>query len=98
MYVRPQTIAPDRCPAGLIAGIYAFAAERLTALTRRWVPLGLAYGIVVFVVTSFVVQPLSAAPNSAYLSVRSAGLNLVAMMVFGLIAAATTRQMFKGRP
>jgi uncharacterized membrane protein YagU involved in acid resistance len=81
----------------LIAAIYAFAAERLPALTRQWVPMGLVYGVVVFVVMTFVVQPLSAAPNAAHLSMRSAGLNLLAMLVFGLIVAATTRQVFRGR-
>ena len=81
----------------LIAGIYASAAERLPALTRRWLPLGLAYGVVVFVVMTFVVQPLSAAPKAAHLSMRSAGLNLVAMLGFGLIVAANTRQVFKAR-
>ena len=54
----------------LIAGIYAFASERSPALARRWVPLGLAYGVVVYVVMTFVVQPLSAAPKAAHLSMR----------------------------
>ena len=81
----------------LIAAIYAFAAERLPALTRRWVIMGLIYGVVIFVVMTFIVQPLSAAPKAAHLSMRGLSLNLVAMLVFGLIVAVTTRRVFKGR-
>lgn len=79
----------------LIAAIYAAAAQRLPALTRRWVSMGLAYGVLVFVVMTFVVQPLSAAPKPAHVALYALAENLVAMLVFGLIVAAITRRILK---
>jgi hypothetical protein len=78
----------------LIAGIYAFAAERLAVLTRRWIPMGLSYGVVVFIVMTYVVVPLSAAPKSTHASVRALALNFVAMLVFGLIVSGITRSVY----
>ena len=44
----------------IIAAIFVFAASRLPVLRRRWLALGLAYGVGIFVVMTFVVVPLSA--------------------------------------
>jgi len=72
--------------------------HRLAALTRRWIPTGLFYGAVVFVVMTYVVVPLSAAPKSTHVSVRALALNFVAMLLFGLIVSGSTRSVYaRGR-
>jgi len=74
----------------IIAAIWVAAALRRPSLRARWLPMGLAFGIPVFVVMEYVVLPLSAwgqAPKP------SAGLawNFVAMLVFGAIVAGVAR-------
>ena len=44
----------------LIAACYALGTSRLPAWRARWLPTGLAFGVVVFAVMEFVVVPLSA--------------------------------------
>lgn len=46
---------------GVIVGVYALAAARLPALSRRWFVAGAAYGVAVYVVMNALVVPLSAA-------------------------------------
>ncbi|MGH8186076.1 MAG: hypothetical protein ACREUC_05910 [Steroidobacteraceae bacterium] len=47
---------------GIVAVFYA-ASRKLPFLTRRWLLAGIAYGIAVYIVMSFVVVPLSASPG-----------------------------------
>lgn len=47
---------------GIVAVFYA-ASRKLPVLTRRWLLAGIAYGITVYIVMSFVVVPLSASPG-----------------------------------
>jgi uncharacterized membrane protein YagU involved in acid resistance len=75
----------------LIAAIYVGAARRLTILRRRWIWAGLAYGVVVYFVMTFVVVPLSAAKFAAKITVVSFAENLLAMLLFGLIVAFCAR-------
>jgi uncharacterized membrane protein YagU involved in acid resistance len=70
----------------IIAAIFVIAATRVPALLRRWIAAGIAYGIVVYFVMTFVVVPLSRA-KSGHPSLSSFIENLLAMMLFGLIVA-----------
>lgn len=45
----------------VIVGVYVAASSRLTVLTRHAIACGIAYGIAVYIVMTFVVVPLSAA-------------------------------------
>lgn len=47
----------------IICGIYYAASRRLSVLTERPIVMGLLYGVVVYVVMTFVVLPLSAFPH-----------------------------------
>ena len=78
----------------IIAAIYALAANRLSALGRRWIAGGLSYGVVIFLVMNYVVVPLSAAPWNPWkrhFSPDKFVENLLAMMLFGLILAGCRR-------
>ncbi len=79
----------------LIALIFAFAAQKLTALTRRWVLSGIAYGIVTFFVMNYAVLPLSALHRTPHFSWPLFAENLGAMMVFGLIVAFFARDTYR---
>lgn len=46
----------------VIVAVFYQASTRLTVLSRYWIWCGLAYGIAVYVVMTFIVVPLSAAP------------------------------------
>jgi hypothetical protein len=70
----------------IIAAIFVFAATKIPALLRRWICAGIAYGIVVYFVMTFVVVPLSRA-NSGHVTLSSLIENLLAMILFGLIVA-----------
>lgn len=71
----------------LIALIYVVAARFIPALRTRWIAGGIAYGIVVYFVMTYVVVPLSAWHNTPTFKWRSFLLNMAAMWVFGLIVA-----------
>jgi hypothetical protein len=70
----------------IIAAIFVTAAMRMPVLLRRWIAAGIAYGIVVYFVMTFVVVPLSRA-KSGHVTQYSVIANLLAMMLFGLIVA-----------
>jgi uncharacterized membrane protein YagU involved in acid resistance len=76
----------------LIAAFFAIAADKMPTLARRWVFWGAAYGVVVYIVMSFVVVPLSAAPFKIKLAPVSVAENLLAMLVFGWIVAFTANR------
>lgn len=48
---------------GVIALLFYAASRSLPALTKYWIAAGLAYGVAVYVVMSYVVVPLSAFPT-----------------------------------
>lgn len=75
----------------LIATIYVSAASRISWLKRQWVPAGVAYGIIIFVVMNYVIVPLSAAPFKPHFIISKIIENLLAMILFGLIIAWCTR-------
>ena len=71
----------------LIAAVFLIAAVKLPVLLRRWILAGIAYGVVVYVVMTYVVVPLSAAGLTSRFEPLSMAENLVAMIVFGLIVS-----------
>jgi uncharacterized membrane protein YagU involved in acid resistance len=83
----------------VIAAIYDLAALRLPTLARRWPPWGLAYGVGVYIVMTYVVVPLSRAPKHPHSPALSPhalllmGENLAAMLLFGLIIAFFARKL-----
>jgi uncharacterized membrane protein YagU involved in acid resistance len=79
----------------IIAAIFIVAAKRIPALSRRWIPAGIAYGVVVYFVMTFVVVPLSRA-RSGHVTWKSFVENLLAMIVFGLIVSYAARRMNLG--
>ena len=76
----------------IIAAIFVSAAVRIPALLRRWIAAGIAYGVVVYFVMTFVVVPLSRA-KSGHVTWTSFAENLLAMIVFGLIVAYIAQRM-----
>jgi uncharacterized membrane protein YagU involved in acid resistance len=71
----------------LIAAIYNVGAVILPVLRRQWLLAGLAFGVGVFVVMTYVVVPLSAVGGGMPPFTVKQALNLVAMLVFGTIIA-----------
>jgi hypothetical protein len=71
----------------LIAAIYNLGAMILPVLRRHWLPAGLAFGIGVFLVMTYVVVPLSAIGGGMPPFTQKQAMNLVAMLVFGTIIA-----------
>lgn len=81
----------------LIAGVYVFAAQRLTWMRRRWLAAGLAYGVVIYAVMNYVVRPLSAAwpPSSFHFDPVKFSENMLAMLLFGCIVAYVARRVMQ---
>ena len=76
----------------IIAAIFVIAAIKIPALLRRWIAAGIAYGIVVYFVMTFVVVPLSKA-KAGHVTMSSFAENLLAMILFGLIVAYMAQRM-----
>jgi len=81
----------------IIAAIFVIAATKIPALLRRWIAAGIAYGIVVYFVMTFVVVPLSKA-KSGHVTMSSFVENLLAMILFGLIVAYMAQRMAPKAP
>jgi uncharacterized membrane protein YagU involved in acid resistance len=75
----------------VIAGVFLAAAAKAPILLRRWIPAGIAYGVVIFFVMNYVVVPLSAAVFKVHFSPLSFAENMAAMLLFGLIVAYVGR-------
>jgi uncharacterized membrane protein YagU involved in acid resistance len=71
----------------VIAAIYAVGASLLPVLRRRWLAAGLAFGVVVFAVMTYVVVPLSAVGAGMPPFTVKQAFNLAAMLLFGAIIA-----------
>ena len=82
----------------IIAAIYVLAGRRWVALLRNWVPWGVIYGAVIFVVMNYIVLPLSAWRVIPKFSVLSFFGNLAAMFLFGLIVAFFARHTGQRAP
>jgi len=81
----------------IIATIYVVAARRLAWMRRDWRLTGLAYGVVVYFVMTYVVLPLSALHHWTAFDLKGFLLNLAAMLVFGLIVAWFARRYLSPR-
>lgn len=75
----------------IIAAVYVLASLKLPVLRRRWLSLGLAYGVGVYFVMNYVVLPLSAIGRTARFEPVSFAKNMAAMLVFGVIVSAASR-------
>ena len=71
----------------IIAAIYVLASRRLAWMHRDWRVTGVAYGIPVYFVMTYVVVPLSALHHWTAFNLKGFLLNMAAMMLFGLIIA-----------
>lgn len=71
----------------LIAAVYGLASLWLPVLATMWIAAGIAYGVGVYVVMTYVVLPLSAAPKGSRPTIAKIGKDLLAMIGFGLIVA-----------
>jgi hypothetical protein len=71
----------------VIAAIYGSASLWLPILARMWIATGLAYGVGVFLVMTYVVVPFSAAPSRPLPGISKIAKDLLAMLGFGLIIA-----------
>jgi hypothetical protein len=80
----------------IIAAVFIYAATKIPSLLRNWIAAGIAYGVVVYFVMTFVVVPLSRA-KSGHVSLTSFIENLLAMILFGLIVAYVARRGAAGR-
>jgi hypothetical protein len=76
----------------IIAAIFVLASSKIPALLRNWIAAGIAYGIVVYFVMTFVVVPLSRA-KSGHVTMTSFAENLAAMILFGLIVSYTAKRL-----
>lgn len=81
----------------IIAAIYVLASRRLAWMHRDWRVTGVAYGVPVYFVMTYVVVPLSALHHWTAFDLKGFLLNLAAMMLFGLIIAYAT-QRFTAAP
>ena len=73
----------------LIAAVFVLASRRLPALRRRWLFAGLAYGVVVYLVMTYIVVPLSAIGHRTrpkFVPVSFCE-NMMAMLLLGTIVA-----------
>jgi hypothetical protein len=82
----------------LIAACYVVAAHRLHWMNRNWLYAGLCNGVVIYIVMNYVVRPLSAAwpPSNFHFDPVRFSENMLAMLLFGLIIAFTTRRVAHG--
>jgi hypothetical protein len=69
----------------VIAAIYGLASLWMPILARMWIVGGLFYGVGVFVVMTYVVLPLSAAPSRPSAGISKITKDVLAMLGFGLI-------------
>jgi uncharacterized membrane protein YagU involved in acid resistance len=76
----------------VIAAVFLAAAAKAPILLRRWIPAGIAYGVIIFFVMNYVVVPLSAAVFKVHFSLLWFAENMAAMLLFGLIVAYVGRR------
>jgi uncharacterized membrane protein YagU involved in acid resistance len=85
----------------IIAGIYMAAVQRMAWARRDWRVTGLVAGLIIYLVMTYVVRPLSAAwPPADYskpIDWTKVAENLAAMWVFGLILAYSALRLLPER-
>jgi hypothetical protein len=81
----------------IITAIFVLASRHLAWMRRDWRVTGVAYGIPVYFVMTYVVLPLSALHHWTPFDLKGFVLNMAAMMLFGLIIAYGTRRFMTPR-
>jgi uncharacterized membrane protein YagU involved in acid resistance len=76
----------------IIAAIYVLAANRRPVLLQRWLVMGLAYGVGIFVVMTFMVVPFSASYPKNPPKLPGAAEQFLAMLLFGVIISYCARR------
>jgi uncharacterized membrane protein YagU involved in acid resistance len=71
----------------VIAAIYVLVSNRIPELKQHWIAGGLAYGIGIFVVMTYVVVPMSEIGRIPQFTTWTFGGNVLAMLGFGLLTA-----------
>jgi hypothetical protein len=71
--------------------VYHAASRSFPALTRRPVALGLAYGVLLYLIMNLVVLPVSAVGMPRFDNKLWVGLSVVMHLVFGVICAMAAR-------
>ena len=92
----------------IIAAIYMLATAKLPGMRRRWIPTGIAAGVIIYFVMVYLVLPLSAAPFRQEFSLAAFVKNfafdadfiknMLAMMLFGLIVAFFAKDVGTSKP
>jgi hypothetical protein len=71
---------------------YWLASRRLPQLNRRWVASGIAFGLAIYVVMTFIVVPLSAAARGTPTTINVIGQFLIHPVIGVAIAAIVRRR------
>jgi hypothetical protein len=74
---------------------YWFAAKRIAALRTHALPCGLAYGLGVYAVMSFVVLPLSAAGNPVFSNLAWVASSIAMHLLIGVLCAFAARRALR---
>lgn len=78
----------------IIASVFVTLVRFVPAILRWWIGAGLLYGVLIDVAMHYVVLPLSAAPfRDAPISAGKTFENLGAMLLFGIIVAASSQYL-----
>jgi uncharacterized protein YacL len=80
-----------------MAATYYLVSRKLDVLTRRPIPCGVAYGVLLYLIMNLVVLPLSAVGMPKFDNVVWVSTSIVMHMVFGLICAFTARRALRGQ-
>lgn len=75
-----------------MAFAYALVARRMRVLVRHPVALGLAYGVLLYIIMSFVVLPLSAAGKPSFADHAWVGASIAFHALFGVVFAFSARR------
>lgn len=78
-----------------MAVTYYLVSRKLDVLTRRPIPCGVAYGVLLYLIMNLVVLPLSAVGMPKFDNVVWVSMSVVMHMVFGLICAFTARRALR---
>ncbi|HEY4127353.1 MAG TPA: hypothetical protein VGN70_04855 [Gammaproteobacteria bacterium] len=81
----------------IISTLFVLAWQRLAWMRRDWRVTGIAYGVPVYFVMTYVVLPLSALHHWTAFDLKGFVLNLLAMMLFGLIIAYSAARLLPER-
>jgi uncharacterized membrane protein YagU involved in acid resistance len=73
---------------------YAMVASRVRVLVRHWLPCGVMYGGLLYVIMNFVVLPLSAAGKPSFADHLWVEMSIAFHALFGVIIAMGARRAY----